>query len=273
MIRGTNRLLALLAFIVTASAASTVSAQEDSIVTFSTQTASVTYGPYARLSFGSSASSYDDGRWQNGGGDPTIFFDLGDETGGFGEIAFGFDWQNGFRGELALGRFGDTNAVGACSSVSDLTPCNDHADISSGSVSSTVVMGNVYYAPFEHRGNNSVFQPFLVAGVGFSRNEVSEWTRMANPGSPSGRLYRSFEGNTDTSFAWSLGLGAAWQISRPGQHPVIIEASWRYFDLGEASGGSMPLPGNGAGDPVVPLTFENTRQVFSLGIRIPLQRL
>lgn len=273
MFRGTRRVVATLAVIAATTVSTSADAQENSIVALSTQTASVTYGPYARLSFGTSTSSYDDGRWQNGAGDPTIFFDLGDDTGGFGEFAFGFDWQNGFRGELAIGRFGDTDFTGPCSSTSNATPCNDHADISGGSVNSTVVMGNVYYAPFEHRGNASVFQPFLVAGMGFSRNEVSEWTRAANPGSPSTRPFRSFEGNTDTQFAWSVGLGAAWQISRPGQHPVIVEASWRYFDLGEASGGSTPLPGNGAGAPLVPLTFENTRQVFSLGIRIPLQRL
>jgi len=248
-------------------------AQEVSPVTLSTQTASVTYGPYARLSFGTSANSYDDGRWQNGGGDPTIMFDLGDETASFGELAIGYDWQNGFRADLALGRFGDADAIGPCASTSNATPCSDHADISGGTVSSTTVMGNIYYAPFEHRGNNSVFQPFLTAGIGFARNEVGVWTREANPGSPSPRPFRSFESNTDTQFAWSVGLGAAWQISRPGQHPVLVEASWRYFDLGEASGGATPLPGNGAGAPDVPLTFENTRQVFSLGIRIPLQRL
>lgn len=273
MLSGTKRVLAMIAVMTAATVSTAAEAQEDSIVTLSTQTASVTYGPYARLSFGTSTSSYSDGRWQNGTGDPTIFFDLGDETGNFGEIALGIDWQNGFRGELAIGRFGDTDAIGPCSSVSNTTPCNDHADISGGSISSTVVMGNIYYSPFEHRGNNSVFQPFLTAGIGISRNEVSEWTRAANPGSPSTRPFRTFEGNTDTHFAWSIGLGAAWQVSRPGQHPVIVEASWRYFDLGEASGGSTPLPGNGSGAPDVPLTFENTRQVFSLGIRIPLQRL
>lgn len=237
------------------------------------QTASVTYGPYVRLAFGQTDNSYDNGRWQNGRGDPTISFGLTDETAGFGELAFGFDWQNGFRGEMALTRFGEADATGPCTSVSNLTPCSDHANISGGAITSTAIMGNVYYAPFESRGSNSVFQPFLTAGIGFALNDVGVWTREANPGSPSTRPFRSFEGSSEISFAWSVGLGAAWQITRPGQHPVIVEASWRYFDLGEASGGSTPLPGNGSGAPLVPLTFDNTRQVLSIGVRIPLQRL
>ena len=248
-------------------------AQDNGLVNLLSQTASVTYGPYARLAFGTSANSYDDARWQNGDGDPTIFFDLGDVNAGFSEFAIGYDWQNGFRADLAFGQFGAADTVGPCISVSNQTPCSDHADISGGTISSTTIMGNIFYAPLEQAGSNSVFQPFLTAGIGFAQNEVGVWTREANPGSPSTRPFRSFEGDSQSTFAWSVGLGAAWQISKPGNQPIIIEASWRYFDLGEASGGSTPLPGNGAGAPLVPLTFHNTRQVFSIGVRIPLQRL
>ena len=259
-------------------------AQDGDLVTFSTQTASVTYGPYGRFALGTSANSYDNGRWQNGQGDPTISFGLMDEDTGFGELAVGFDWQNGFRADLAFAHFGSANAIGPCVAVSDLTPCNDHADISAATISTDTIMANLFYAPMEHQGSNSVFQPFVMAGLGIAINDVGNWTREANPGSPAvnnanpadNRPFRTFEGNTEIEFAWSVGLGASWQVSRPGRHPVILEASWRYFDLGTASGGANPVPPssiNGNSSPTVPLTFDNTRQVFSLGVRIPLQRL
>lgn len=272
MIVGTNRVAAFLSAVFMVIAAP-VSAQEATGLTMSSQTASVTYGPYGRFALGFAANTYDNAHWQNGAGDPVINFNFGDENGGFGEVAVGFDWQNGFRGELAFARFGDTDAVGPCASASNGSACNTHANITGGSISSTTIMGNVYYAPMEFSGNNSVFQPFLTAGLGLSMNDVSEWTRTANPGNPTLRRTRSFSSNTETSFAWSLGLGAAWQVTRPGQHPVIVEMSYRYFDLGEAQGGAAPLPGSGAGTPVTPLTYDNTRQVISLGVRIPLQRL
>jgi len=252
-------------------------AQDGDLVTFSTQTASVTYGPYGRFALGTSANSYDNGRWQNGQGDPTISFGLMDEDTGFGELAVGFDWQNGFRADLALAHFGSANAIGPCVAVSShptaSLDCNDHADISAATVSTDTIMANLFYAPLEHRGSNSVFQPFVMAGLGIAVNEVGAWTRVANSGNQNAtHPTRTFEGNTEIEFAWSVGLGASWQVSRPGRHPVILEASWRYFDLGQASGGTMPIS-DGSHGPTVPLIFDNTRQVFSLGVRIPLQRL
>lgn len=130
------------------------------------------------------------------------------------------------------------------------------------------MMANLFYAPFEASGSNSRFQPFVVAGIGFSRNTVESWTRV-NPTSP--RPVRVFGSNSETEFAWSLGLGASWQLTAPGQWPVMLDMSWRYYDFGSAVGGAKSDVGSGI--PRQPLTFDLESQVFSIGIRVPLQRL
>lgn len=232
--------------------------------------ASVTYGPYARLEYGSAEVSTSGGYWHPPGypSDPQINFDLEAGKTGFGSVAFGYDWMNGFRGDLSLTVTGTTDVSGPCSSASDNTPCSDHADISDGSVSTTAMMGNVFYSPLEQRGGHSVFQPFLVAGIGIANNKVGEWTRerTSHPTEP----IRSFEGSTNSALAWSVGIGAAWQITGPGDWPIILEAAWRYYDFGTAKGSSEPV--TSGRPPVDPLTFNVTDQVISFGIRIPLQR-
>ena len=132
-------------------------------------------------------------------------------------------------------------------------------------------MANVFYAPLEARGSNSVFQPFVTAGLGVAQNEVGDWTRL-NTATGAVRRTRTFEGDTTSNFAWSVGLGASLQVTRPGKWPIIVETAYRYYDFGEAKGSSTPLPNQGLGQPVEPLTFEHTSHVVTLGVRIPLQR-
>lgn len=248
---------------------------QDDVPILGTRVASVTYGPYARVEYGSSSPSLGGAYWlPPGQSDPQVSFDatpLDDRTG-FGSVAFGYDWQNGFRAELALFGTGTTGFAAPCSSVSNGTPCGEHSDITSASVSTSGFFGNVYYAPLEAQGSNSIFQPFIVAGVGVARNEVGEWTRTKNPDNPSfaNNTVRTFSGATSSEFAWSVGVGAAVQVTRPGKWPVIVEAAWRYYDFGTASGGTEPV---GTGEsPREPLTFDLDTQVISIGIRIPLQR-
>jgi opacity protein-like surface antigen len=107
------------------------------------------------------------------------------------------------------------------------------------------------------------------SSFGVARNEVGDWTRESPT---SARPIRTYEGNTSSGFAWSVGIGGSYQITEPGRWPVIVEAAWRYDDFGEASGGSTPLPGFGGSEPREPFTFDNTSKVVSFGVRIPLQR-
>lgn len=59
---------------------------------------------------------------------------------------------------------------------------------------------------------------------GVARNEVGDWTRESPT---SARPIRTYEGNTSSGFAWSVGIGDSYQITEPGRWPVIVEAAWR----------------------------------------------
>lgn len=236
---------------------------------FGIDTASVTYGPYARIQFGGIAQSFGDAYWLPPGypDDPKIEFNLGDQNAGFAELAVGYDWMNGFRADLSLSLADRSDLAGPCASASNNSPCSDHADITGGSVRTTAIMGNLFYAPLERRGSSARFQPFIVGGLGIASNSVGDWTRV-NVGKDKGP--RTFFGDKTSDLAWSLGFGMSYQLTKPGQHPVILEASYRYYDFGTAKGSSTPTGAGGV--PVEPLTFNNTGQVVSVGLRIPLQK-
>ena len=229
--------------------------------------ASVTYGPYVRFELGRGHMSYDDEHWLPPGypGDPKVTFDLEGGNASLGAIAIGYDWMNGFRGDISLFAAPKMSIAGNWSGPLP----GPHADITGGSVQSTGLMVNLFYSPLEQRGVNSRIQPFLVAGLGLSRNAVGDWTRT-NPSAPS--AVRTFEGDTSVSPAFSLGFGVSVQLTPPGSRPVMLEASYRYYNFGDASGGATPLAGNGS-SPVRPLSFTPTDRVISISIRIPLKRL
>lgn len=250
--------------------AATTAAAQDSASIFGETSASVTYGPYARLEFGGAQSSLDGAYWlPPGGSDPRINFNASGDNTGLGLLAFGYDWQNGFRAEVAVFGTGTGGLTAPCESASDGSSCSLHADISDASVSTRGAMLNLFYAPLEARGSNDRFQPFLVAGLGFAHNDVGDWTRT-NP--TSDRPVRVFEGDSTSDLAWSVGIGASFQITDPGEWPIILEVSWRHYDFGSASGSSMAVPGNGNSEPRQPFTFDTNYQAFALGVRIPLQR-
>ncbi len=250
--------------------AATPAAPQDGESLFGVQSASVTYGPYVRLDLGGVMPDPGGAFWDpSGADDPRISFDASADDAAFGALGLGFDWQNGIRADVSLFATGTSDVTAPCASASDGSPCSTHASITDASVSTRGVMASVYYAPLEAQGSNAPFQPFVVAGIGVARNEVGDWTRE-NPAS--GRPARTYEGDTSSGLAWSLGIGASYQVTRPGRWPIIVEAAWRYYDLGEASGGSTPLPGFGGSEPREPFTFDNQSQVVTFGVRIPLQR-
>lgn len=231
--------------------------------------ASVTYGPYFRIEAGMFDAAFDEAFWQSGAGDPLVGFDLNGGPGGFGSLAIGYDWQNGIRMEAAVLRTGEVGLSGPCSSASDGTSCSTHADITAGSFQTTAALANFYLAPLEAAGRNYIFQPFLVAGLGVAYNETGDWTRT---NLASARPVRTFAGDSHVGFAWSVGVGASLQVTRPGAWPIIVDAAWRYYDFGTATGGSTVVAGGGADTPTQPLQFDAQAHVFSVGIRIPLQR-
>ena len=242
---------------------------QDNQSVFGKRSASVTYGPYAKFELGGARQANDEGFWHPPGtADPDVFFDLSNENTGYGSAAIGFDWMNGFRGDVSLSVFGSSDVSADWSRTVPATP-GPHASVET-STKATALMVTGHYSPLEHQGKNVLVQPFLSAGIGVARNTMSDWVRT-NPAAT--RPVREFEGDTSTEFAWSLGFGVAYELKRPrGKRPILVEAGYKYFDLGTVTGGATALPGNGSSSPIEPFQFDNQQHVLSIGIRIPLQK-
>jgi len=259
---------ALVAAATSLACGSSVQAQDNQSL-FGTVSASVTYGPYVKLELGGSRQANDEGFWHPpGAGDPDVFFDLSNENARSGSVAIGFDWMNGFRGDVSLQFFGESDVSATWSRTVPFKP-GPHADMEATTKSQALMLTG-HYSPLEQQGKNVLVQPFLSAGLGFSRNTMSDWVRT---NAASSRPVRSFEGDTNSDFAWSVGLGVAFEIKRArGKTPIILETGYSYFDLGTVKGGTTPLPGTGNSMPIEPFQFDNQQHVLSIGIRIPLQK-
>lgn len=244
-------------------------AAQDGQGLFGKTSASVTYGPYAKFELGGARQADEEGFWHPPGpADPDVFFDLSHETTGYGSAAIGFDWMNGFRGDLSLLVFGESDVSANWSRTVPSDP-GPHADIEA-TTRSTAFMITGHYSPLEQQGKNVLVQPFLSAGIGVARNTMDDWVRT---NAASARPVRTFEGDSSTEFAWSAGLGVAFEIKRGrGKTPIILETGYKYFDLGTVAGGDTPLPGNGSSRPLEPFQFDNRQHVVTIGIRIPLQK-
>ena len=225
-------------------------------------------GGYARLELGLAQVTPQSGNWMGPSmSAPLVSFSGNSDTAGFAELAFGYDWQNGWRSDLSIFGTGTADATGTCASASDNSSCSGHADITAATIKTKGLMANVFYVPMASSSQSTV-QPYVTAGLGVARNDLGEWTRR-NPSSS--QVERSFEGGSSTGLAWSIGVGASVQLSKAGDWPVMLDASWRYFDFGHVSGSTAPLPGSGGSTPPKAYNFDNTAQVISLGLRIPLQ--
>jgi len=219
-------------------------------------------GTYLRLELGAARGSAGDANWLPPGfdPDPQVFFDLDIDSTAMAGIAIGRSYGNGWRAEAALNMFGSTNFSGPWSyTIPEIN--GPHADME-GSVRSVALFANGYY-DFATGGRAT---PFVTAGVGVARNTMGDWTRI---NLAEDAVRRTFQGASNTDFAWSVGLGVALDVGPvKGSAPAKLELTWRYFDLGSVSGGTTPL--NGSGSPTEALNFDLSDQVISIGLRIAL---
>jgi opacity protein-like surface antigen len=228
--------------------------------------------PYLRLGIGAASPDFDDANWAPPGfdrpqnPDPRVFFDLSEPGGAAGTIAIGRNLKRHVRGELALTYFDSRDISGPWSFTRPATP-GPHASMSTD-IQSTALMANIFY-DFSPLGQGAfAFRPYVMAGLGMSWNDMGDWTRKNSANA--NRPVRTFEGDTDSEFAWSLGVGAAWTVGQNSAGPIKLDLMYQYFDLGSVSGKTRPLPGNGNGSPVEGLNFDIKSQVITLGVRIPL---
>ena len=225
---------------------------------------------YLRLGIGSGSYDISDGNWAPpgaapNGSDPVVFFDLSEPEGVAGTIAFGRQLRIGWRGEILFTAFDNKDVSGPWSYTVPATP-GPHADVST-TIESRALMANVLYdLPNIGTGRFSA-QPFLSAGIGMAWNKMGDWTRT---NAASSRPSRTFEGDTNTDLAWTLGAGVSWNVGKNSSGPIKLDLMYQYFDLGSAQGGSTLLSGGGSSTPVSPLEFDVSSQVISVGVRIPL---
>lgn len=112
-------------------------------------------------------------------------------------------------------------------------------------------------------GTWNCITPFVGAGIGFSRNTISDF------GDISSRFNSDVFGGTASkwSLAWALYAGLAYQVTKN----VTIELAYRYIDLGSATSG--PLLGYD-NTPNTPYEFNHiTSQDLKLGVRFNLNAL
>ena len=228
-------------------------------------------GWYVRGDIGGQMLAQDRGYWWGPGGppsDPRITFSLDRPMGVTGDVGIGYDWMNGFRSDLTFTLNGSMDVTASFLSASDGSPSTGHVQSITTSVSSQVMLANLYFEPLKATGNDNPIQPFLTGGIGAANVSMGEWTRY-NPSDS--RVYRTFEGASQLNLAWSVGAGVSFALSDViGGHPAMLDVTHRFSNLGNVAGSSTPLPGNGNGDPYEPLNFDYTAHAVTLGLRIPI---
>lgn len=260
-----SRFFILLVVAISASGVCTRLSQAQESV-FGIESAGISFGPYARVTLGYDSGQFNDGRWlPPGASDPQIFFDLSDESGSYGSAAIGYDWMNGFRSDVSLSFLSGRTTSGDWSFTIPATP-GSHASMSAD-ISSTAVIASLYYSPLEAQGKNLKFNPYVMAGLGVARHSIDSWTRT-NPAV--GNPVRSFASNTNSSLAWTVGVGGSWLLSKPRGRPIYLDMMLQHYDFGKAEGSATNAPGSTGSAPRAPLSFERSGHMVSIGLRIPL---
>ena len=135
-------------------------------------------------------------------------------------IGLGFVLNHYFRADVTLDHRFDTDVYmetetgGVCGGG----PCvsKEYATLSS-----TVALANIYLEAGKYYG----FAPYIGAGLGAARNNLSNW-RSTTPAT-------NVSERTDWSFAWALMAGVGYQVS----DSLVFDLGYRYLDLGDIESG------------------------------------
>jgi opacity protein-like surface antigen len=104
--------------------------------------------------------------------------------------------------------------------------------------------------------------PFVGAGLGFSRVEISSFTDVCTTCGPTGSVSYASTG-AQWNFAWALHAGLAFQAT----NNLAFEFAYRYVSLGDGFAGDV-ITYNGVNDFNNPTTFKDiTSHDFKFGVR------
>lgn len=155
-----------------------------------------------------------------------------------------------FRTDITVDKINRLDIDGTNSAVPGLT--------SSAHVSSIVGMMNGYFDINGVAPNMfGPFQPYLQAGVGFSRNDLSR-TAFALGGAS----VASVSSHATTRFAWGAGAGVAYAVA-PN---LLVDLSYKYLDLGDMHSGTT-LSVGAARVNTTRMAGELRAHTVSLGVR------
>ncbi|MEM7775834.1 MAG: outer membrane beta-barrel protein [Pseudomonadota bacterium] len=143
----------------------------------------------------------------------------------FGEVGIGCSrGSRGFRGEFVLGFRSERDIKGE---PQDFTfNATDVDDPLHTSIDTYTLMFNLYY----DLGKFGRFVPYIGVGAGVAYHDMSEVYFTQNP-----FLTNRIRGNSDLTFAWSLMVGTAYQLS----DRAILDVGYRYFDFGRIQSASV----------------------------------
>lgn len=131
----------------------------------------------------------------------------------------GYRVNSNIRAELAAGYRGGFELDEADSGVPPTT--------FKGKIRSLSLMLNGYY-DFDVAGP---WKPYVTAGVGVARNKFRTISATNPAAATLPALFSNFqlEGDTDTSFAWTLGFGVGYSVGSG----MTLDIGYRYADLGD----------------------------------------
>jgi opacity protein-like surface antigen len=166
----------------------------------------------------------------------------------FGGLGFGYQFNNWFRvdvtGEYRGGAaFRGLDTYGAGS--------NDYW----GTKSEWLFLGNAYI----DLGTWWCFTPFVGAGIGYSRNTISNWRDINNQTGATAYA----DTNSQWEMAWALHAGVAYQVTSN----FTAEFAYRYVSLGDFASSDM-IGFNGTNSTYNPLQLNDvTSHDFKLALR------
>jgi opacity protein-like surface antigen len=159
----------------------------------------------------------------------------GFDSAGIYGVGVGYQFNNWFRGDITGEYRGKSNFHGL-----DLTTYNDTGTVQQGSDNYTgsksewLFLANGYV----DLGTWYCVTPFVGAGVGMSRNTISNFTDTGLNGTAAfGPLPGFAYGDTASkwNFAWALHAGLAYKVT----NNLTLEMSYRYVNLGNGVTGDL----------------------------------
>jgi opacity protein-like surface antigen len=157
------------------------------------------------------------------------------DTGGIFGVGVGYQFNNWFRADVTGQYRGKANFHGLdLTSYSDTGTVQRGSDNYSASKSEIVVLGNVY----ADLGTWWCMTPFVGAGVGMSRNTISNFTDTGANGTLAFGTVPSLASAASASkwnFAWALHTGVAYHVTPS----MVVELAYSYMNLGDGLTGAL----------------------------------